>query len=71
MERFFTRFFFQYDFPYPFLLPENLGNLSFCPDGLRFTAQKNPAHFQKNKLTLALKRIWVNLRPYSRFSYSQ
>jgi hypothetical protein len=70
MERFFTRFIFQYDFPYLFLLPESLGNPSFRPDGLCFIARKNSAHFQKHKLTSALKRIWVHLQPHSRFSYS-
>ena len=69
MERLFTRFFFQYDFSYFFLLPENLGNPSFRPDGLCFTERKKSAHLQTNKLQSALKGIWVNLRPYSRLSY--
>ena len=70
MERSVTRFFFQYNFFCLFFLAESLGTLSFSPDGLCFTARKTFAHFQKNKLTSALKGIWVNLRPYSRFSYS-
>ena len=71
MERSVTRFFFQYNFFCLFFLAESLGTPSFRPDGLCFIARKNPAHFQKNKFPSALKGISVNLRPYSRFSYSQ